>query len=183
MSKVIPKTVLYAALWIVSTTCVANPSTLATVRSHDQPESPTHNSHKMKFVVYTNKNYRFRFSLPESWRGYSISLSEWQAGDGRTYQRGETIPPPEKGQLIVMRHPLWTESNPRQDIPIMIFTKTQWKLVEENRLFVSAAPIGPSEFGRNSKYVFALPPRHNYALPTGFEEVNEIIGRKSLRPF
>jgi hypothetical protein len=61
------------------------------------------------------------------------------------------MPPPEKGPFIIIRHPLWTESNPRQDIPIMIFTKAQWKLDEANKLIVSAVPIGPGELGRNSK--------------------------------
>jgi hypothetical protein len=183
MSNVISKRALHAAVWLASTACVAIPSARATALLHKQRGSPTPNSHKTKSVVYTNKKYRFRFSLPASWRGYSISISEWQGGDGRTYQRGETMPPPEKGPLIVIRHPLWMESNPRQDIPIMIFTKTQWKLVEANTLIISATPFGPNELGRSSKYVFALPPRYNYALPTGFEEVNEIIGRKSLQLF
>jgi hypothetical protein len=142
MSNVILKTLRYAALSLVSSTVVANPSACATAMLHNQVESPSRNSHKINFVVYTNRKYRFRFSLPESWRGYSISLSEWQGGDGHAYQRGETMPPPEKGPLIIIRDPLWTESNPGQNIPIMIFTKAQWKSVEAKRLIVSAARSG-----------------------------------------
>lgn len=61
----------------------------------------------------------------------------------------------------------------------MIFTLRQWN---EN-LIVSAAPIGPSELGRNSRYVFALPPRYNYAFPDGYEEVEQILKDKPLHPF
>lgn len=65
----------------------------------------------------------------------------------------------------------------------MIFTPEQWNLIEKEKLSVSAAPIGPSELGRNSKYVFALPARYNFAFPTGFEEVQKIIESKPLKAF
>ncbi|HVM94455.1 MAG TPA: hypothetical protein VMT67_16660 [Terriglobales bacterium] len=85
--------------------------------------------------------------------------------------------------MIVIQDPRSTEAEPRQDIPIMVFTHKQWKLVEEGTLVVSAAPIGPGELGRNREYVFALPPRYNYAFPEGYEEVEKIISRGSLKPF
>jgi hypothetical protein len=143
----------------------------------------TDKSRAAKSVVYTNKQYRFRFSLPESWQGYSIVVTEWEGGDGRTYQAGEPMPPPEKGPLILIGHPLSTKSNPRQHIPIMIFTKAQWQLVEEGKLILSAAPIGPSEIGCNAKYVFALPPRFDYADMDGREEVGEILQHYPLHAF
>ncbi|HEY1500297.1 MAG TPA: hypothetical protein VGF88_12015 [Acidobacteriaceae bacterium] len=31
-----------------------------------------------------------------------------------------------KGPLLSIRNPHWTEANPWQDIPIMIFTNSQW---------------------------------------------------------
>jgi hypothetical protein len=65
----------------------------------------------------------------------------------------------------------------------MIFTKTQWELVEEGKIVVSAAPAGPSELGRNAKYVFALPPRFNYGDIDGREEVDEIIQSHPLQAF
>src|SRR4029077_19143920 len=148
-----------------------------------QTERPKPNSSKMKSVVYINKRYGFRFVLPESWKGYSINVSEWEGGNGRTFQPGEVMPPPVKGPLISIGHPLSTESNPRQNIPIMVFTKAQWQLAEEDKLIVSAAPVGPNELGRNAKYVFAMPPRFNYALLTGWEEVSEIVQHHPLRPF
>jgi hypothetical protein len=93
------------------------------------------------------------------------------------------MPPPEKGPLILIGHPLSTKDNPRQHIPIMIFTKAQWQLVEEDKLIVSAAPVGPSELGRNSKYVFALPPRFDYADIDGRQEVGEILQHHPLHAF
>ena len=48
---------------------------------------------------------------------------------------------------------------------------------------VNAAPISPNELGRNRKYVFALPPRANYADLTGVEEVDDILRHGPLHPF
>ena len=85
--------------------------------------------------------------------------------------------------VISIRHPLWTKEDPRQDIPIMVFTRRQWALVEQEKLIVSAAPFPPSELGKNSENVFALPARYNYGLLTGFEEVEKIMQGKPLHPF
>jgi hypothetical protein len=133
-------------------------------------------------LVYTNKGYRFHFHLPESWKGYSIVVGTWDGfildenGDsGREMA--------ERGPTLAIRHPLWTEANPYQDIPIMIFTRAQWQLTEHGHLIVSAAPVGPQEIGRNRKYVFALPPRYNYADAIGIEEVGEIVSQHPLRSF
>jgi hypothetical protein len=113
----------------------------------------------------------------------SIGASEWQGGDGRTYRPDEEMPPLEKGPLIAIWDPRSTENNPRQNIPIMVFTTRQWHLVEEGKLIVSAAPVGPAELGRNARYVFALPLRFNYALIDGWEEVDEIIQSHPLPAF
>jgi hypothetical protein len=71
----------------------------------------------------------------------------------------------------------------RQDIPIMVFTLRQWSALKAQKFYVSAAPIAPSELGRNSQYLFALPPRYNYAFPTGWQEVEKILEGKPLRVF
>jgi hypothetical protein len=128
-------------------------------------------------IVYTNAQYGFNFSLPSSWKGYTIVTSNWQ---------GDMIEEPSQkltGPEISIRHPLWTVDNPRQDIPIMIFTPAQWGLIEQERLSLGAAPIGPSELGHNANYYFALPARYNFAFPTGFEEVDQIIADKPLQAF
>lgn len=125
-------------------------------------------------IVYINRQYGFRCDLPASWKGYTVLTQQWE---GTTQDIKK--PRKEHGPRIILRHPLWTAGHPRQDIPIMIFTIHQWN----EDLIVSAAPIGPSELGRNSRYVFALPPRYNYAFPDGFEEVEDIIKNKPLHPF
>lgn len=129
-------------------------------------------------VEYKNSEFGFNFSLPTSWSGYSIVNEKWE---------GILIGSPSSAKLegpkILIRHPQWSLATPRQDIPIMVFKISEWKLITEEKLSVSAAPIGPSELGRNSQYVFALPARYNYAFPVGFEEVEEILSTKPLRSF
>jgi len=129
-------------------------------------------------IKYTNAQYGFDLSLPISWSGYSIVTTGWEGNmiDNKTNQ---SVSGPE----FLVRHPLWTSENPRQDIPIMIFTLSQWDLVQQERLSLGAAPIPPSELGRNINYVFALPARYNFAFPTGFEEVEQIIASNPLHTF
>jgi hypothetical protein len=145
-------------------------------------QGTTQKPHAKKSVVYANKTYRFTFSLPVSWKGYSVLVGEWGGG---VYEPDGTSQPArmERGPEITIRHPLWTEETPRQDIPIMVLTLAQWHLVDEGKLVTSAAPIGPSEVGRNAKFVFALPARYTMAAPTGYQEVLEIMERDPLHPF
>lgn len=86
------------------------------------------------------------------------------------------------GPMIYIRHPLWTTENQRQDIPIMIFTLAQWDSLQKEEFHIGAAPVGPRELGRNGKYVFALPARYNFAFPTGYEEVENILKNNPLQP-
>ena len=127
-------------------------------------------------IDYKNTEYGFTFSLPISWEEYSIIKTNWQGSiiDSTSSQKVN-------GAEIIIRHPLWTTENPRQDIPIMIFTLSEWDLVKQEKISASAAPIGPSELGRNSKYVFALPARYNFAFLTGFEEIQKIIESNPLK--
>lgn len=130
-------------------------------------------------IVYENTEYGFRFSLPESWKGYTIVTDEWEGLAMGDSQKEETV---ETGLMIYIRHPEWTSQNPRQDIPIMIFTLSQWDSLQQEEFHIGAAPIGPSELGRNYSYVFALPARYNYAFPTGYEEVENILNSNPLQP-
>lgn len=116
-------------------------------------------------VIYKNTQYGFNFPLPDSWKGYKIVTGKWE-GTGKVN---------ETGPMISIRHPKWTSQNPRQDIPILIFTIAQWNSLQKDEFHIGAAPIGPSELGRTTAYVFALPARYNYAFPTGYEEVEEIL--------
>lgn len=128
-------------------------------------------------IVYQNKEYRFAFKLPKTWENYSIVTEEWEGLSIPTSGAEEVV---ETGPMISIRHPEWTSENPRQDIPIMIFTLEQWDLLQQEKFHIGAAPIGPSELNRNEQYVFALPARYNFAFPTGYEEVEQILESKPL---
>ena len=131
-------------------------------------------------VVYRNVAFDFCFTLPADWSGYSIVNDEWKGqwiGEGSRPASG----PPLEGVEILIRHPKWTSSAPREDIPIMIFSIAQWKLVAAEEVGVSAAPIGPAGLGRNAKYVFALPPRYSFDEKEGVEEVVDLMNHHPLR--
>lgn len=130
-------------------------------------------------VQYTNAQYGFRFSLPASWAGYSIVSDQWQGNDFNS--PGNKVIA--QGPIISIRHPQWTTKQPRQDIPIMVLTISQWDALQQDKFHIGAAPIGPRELGRNANYVFALPARYNYAFPVGYEEVNALIESGSLQAF
>ena len=139
------------------------------------PEASSTNATSSTQIIYSNTDYDFTFNLPLTWVGYSIINSNW---NGNLIDA--TNSPKVTGSEIFIRHPLWTVENPRQDIPIMIFTLEQWGLVQQEKISLGAAPIPPSELGRNAKYVFALPARYNFAFPVGFEEVAKIIESNPL---
>jgi hypothetical protein len=130
--------------------------------------------------VYRNDQYRFTFKLPDSWKGYSVLAQTW-SGYASSISNGQAII--ERGPQIILRNPNWTIEKMRQDIPIMVFTLRQWSALKGQKFYVSAAPIAPSELGRNSQYLFALPPRYNYIFPTGWQEVEKILEGKPLLVF
>lgn len=130
--------------------------------------------------VYMNKDYGFSFFLPESWKGYSVTIDTWtgnQAGD----QLGEVAST--KGPVVSIHNPKWSGSSTYQDIPIMIFTLSQWDELMAGKFHIGAAPINPSELARNEKYVFALLARYNYGFPPGYEEVERILQSNPLKVF
>lgn len=129
--------------------------------SEDKPEQ----------VIYKNTQYSFNFPLPDSWKGYKIVTDKWE-GTGKVT---------EAGPVISIRHPKWTAEAPRQDIPIMIFTLAQWDSLQKGNFHIGAAPMNPTELGRNIGYVFALPARYNYAFPAGYEEVEEILKNNPIQ--
>ena len=108
---------------------------------------------KENWKIYTNDKYGFEVTLLDSWKGYEVLTESWKGtsldGAPKQYQ----------GPQIIIRNPKWSVSKPWQDIPIMVFTKDEWELVEAKNLSVNAAPIGPNKLDENQEYVFALPPR------------------------
>ncbi|MGI5970663.1 MAG: hypothetical protein ACOX7P_02935 [Oscillospiraceae bacterium] len=128
-------------------------------------------------IKYVNNQYCFGFTLPISWKDFSVVCEEWSGKETGTGAQSES------GPVIYIRHPEWTEENPRQDIPIMIFTLPQWEKVLSEKLSVGAAPVPPSELGRNTSYVFALPARYNFSFLPGYEEVEEILAGNPFEAF
>lgn len=130
-------------------------------------------------IVYINDQYNFYFLLPESWKDYSIVTGEWEGQPLEGLEDNDAV---ETGPVINIRHPEWTEEDPRQDIPVMVFTLDQWDMLQQDKFHIGAAPVGPRELGRNGGFVFALPARYNYAFPTGYEEVESILEDNPLKP-
>mgnify|MGYP000098868298 CR=1 FL=1 len=128
-------------------------------------------------VVYKNADYGFTFSLPVTWKGYSIVKSEWQG-----FPLKETVAVT-SGPKLVIRNPNWTEAAHYEDLPILVFTISQWNAYLAEDFSVSAAPIPASELGRNNTYVFALPPRWDFDLSLGYEEAQNIFKAAPLHPF
>jgi len=169
-------------LWqkkIATTKMVKNIKMVPAAKQQNTSSTSIFDGNKIK-IGYRNEQYGFSFSLPLSWDSYSIIKSTWD-GDGLD-SAAQNIKVA-SGPLISIRHPQWTKKNPRQDIPVMIFTISQWNDLQADKFHIGAAPIGPSELGRNAKYVFALPARYNFAFSIGYEEVEEIINSKTFKAF
>jgi hypothetical protein len=143
-----------------------------------QTQTTSSSSADSNSIVYMNTQYGFQFSLPERWRGYSIINSKWE-GLAMGGESGEKVV--ETGPLISIRDPQWTAKTPKQDILIMMFTLSQWNSLQKEVFHIGAAPIGPSELGRNNTYVFALPAHYNYSFPLGYEEVDKILNSKPFK--
>lgn len=156
------------------------PESMPESAAESAPQSAVSSPDTQTKVVYTNNEYGFSVSLPKDFTGYTMIKDKWEGTDlkntgsaMRTFQ----------GPQLSIRDPRWMQQTPRQDIPIMIFTVEQWKQLQNEEFSVGAAPINPEELGRNSKYVFALPARYNYAFPEGYEEVQTILDGKPLTAF
>ncbi|MEN9852093.1 MAG: hypothetical protein RI996_36 [Candidatus Parcubacteria bacterium] len=111
-------------------------------------------------TMYTNTDYGFSLILPIDWVGYTVAST--------------TV---DSGIQITLRHPLWMIVSPRMDIPVLIYPLATWENWEKTNFegYKTAAPIGPTERSRNTKYVFATAPRYNFSFLPSFEEVEEII--------
>nr|WP_216855636.1 S-layer homology domain-containing protein [Paenibacillus qinlingensis] len=150
-----------------------------TLKYIHQPSAPIGETGQIGQTVYENPQYGFRFTLPDSWKGYTIVTDKWEGlsiGD----PQGDKIV--ESGAKLSIRHPQWTAEQPRQDIPILVFTVDQWNKLQQDKFHIGAAPIGPSELTRSDKYVFALPARYNFAYPDGYQEVEDILKNNPIQP-
>ncbi|MCM3628177.1 hypothetical protein M3194_12460 [Paenibacillus glycanilyticus] len=145
-----------------------------------QPMSPVGGqTGQVSQTFYDNTQYGYRFNLPDSWKGYTIVTDKWEGRSTDNKQDGKVV---ESGTTLSIRHPKWTAEQPRQDIPILVFTVHQWNELQQEKFFIGAAPTGPKELTRNQKYVFALPARYNFAYPEGYQEVEDILNSNPIQP-
>lgn len=149
-------------------------------KAHTKPginNNITNISTESATTTYRNVKYGFEIILPKSWKEFTVSEEEWE---GNAPEVEQTI---QSGPFIFIHHPLWTEENERQDIPVMVFTLDQWNRLNNEEFHIGAAPVNPTQLARNKKYVFALPARYNYSFLPGFEEVDVIIKSGAIRAF
>ncbi len=158
-----------AALWVLSVTVlIAQQPIGAATRTPGQTSNTKRGS-----IEYRNTNYGLILSLPATWKGYSIVQGIWEGDDSGTIV--------ERGTSLAIRHPKWTEANPRQDVYIMVLTVAQWNSLQQGKFSVNAASIDPGELGRNRRYVFVEPPRAIDDSLAGYREVIDIL--KGLHTF
>lgn len=125
---------------------------------------------------YHNAQFGFTFFLPADWKGYSAFIEQWK---GRSYLPAKnTTEVTARGPLIVLRHPQWRAEAPRQDIPILVYTREQWEAGTEDKAFPYAGGV-IDELWHNEHYVFALYSRYNWAELKGGEEVAKILEQNS----
>ena len=117
-------------------------------------------------IHYYNPQYDFTFSLPASWRGYSVLIQQWDSeledeSAKVGMQGGQIVLTRESGPMVVLRHPQWKTNDLYQDIPIEVFTRSQWKAYKREGKFLIGAGGFEEEVEHNAKYVFAISSRFN----------------------
>src|SRR6185295_7330511 len=123
-------------------------------------------------IRYHNAKYGFTFFLPASWKGYSVLIQQWESElRSADYQ---TVIGMEHGPMIVLRNPQWKASEPNQDIPIVVFTRSQWELEIKERINIGAGG-SEKEIAHNAKYVFAISTRFDWGELKGFQEAGRIV--------
>lgn len=176
---------IIASILFLAAACSKQAQVVQNVPAQNQPitttpEQATTTSLSLP-IKYDNSQYGFTFSLPADWKGFSIYTKQW---DGCPLSSGsEDCSKAIHGPQIYIRNPNWTEQNPYEDIPVMVFFNNQWDLLNQEKISVSAAPFAPSELGHNKNYVFALPPRYDYDFRTGYEEVEKIMQNNPLQGY
>jgi hypothetical protein len=126
-------------------------------------------------VCYHNAEFDFTFSLPARWQGYAVLMQPWV---GQTYSPAmDAVTTGEHGPVIVLRHPQWQATDPDQDIPIRVFTRSQWAAEKRGRFTIGAGGFD-EEIAHNAKYVFAISSRFNADDSVkGWKEAGDIVTR------
>jgi hypothetical protein len=127
-------------------------------------------------ITYTNTEYGFNFTLPAQWQGYSIVTNTW-SGNALTNTVASS------GPKLSIRNPKWTAAAAYEDLPILIFTISQWNSYRAGNFSIGAAPIQASELTRNNRYVFALPARWDFDYSLGYKEAQDIMAGNPVHAF
>lgn len=172
--KTILVVLVLVVLVVLGAYLIFSPSKITTLPT--EPTNPTPTPPATTSVTYNNTDYGFTFSLPLDWKGYSIVKNTWN---------GQPLnsTPAQTGPKLLIRNPNWTEATHYEDIPIMVFTISQWNSYVAENFATSAAPFPAAELGRNNIYVFAIPPRWDFDYSQGYQEADTIVNSKSLHPF
>ncbi len=122
---------------------------------------------------YENEEYGFSFFLPATWRGYSVLLTEWE---GTCYSPAKNaVAVTARGPMIVFRHPQWRADDPYQDLPILVFTRSQWDSDKLGRFGIGAGGL-EYELWHTPDYVFGISSRYNADDSVkGFKEAAEVV--------
>lgn len=132
---------------------------------------------------YYNAQYDFTFFLPANWRGHSVLIQQWDAPLHSVDNQTEVGR--ERGPIIVLRNPQWKVNDHYQDIPILVFTRSQWVACEGQQRFFPYACGLIGELWHNPEYVFGMWTRYEDldiqnnggAEVKGVEEARDIIER------
>ncbi|HWD92553.1 MAG TPA: hypothetical protein VG938_09400 [Verrucomicrobiae bacterium] len=122
---------------------------------------------------YHDSQYDLTFSLPASWKGYSILKQQW-TGEAYSPEK-DTDVVRGRGPIIIFRNPQWKTNDRYQDIPIYIFTRQQW---DDSHLRYDAVGAGGIilELWHDDKYVFGMHSRYNTDDSVkGWKEAEEIV--------
>jgi hypothetical protein len=126
-------------------------------------------------IVYRNSDYGLAFSLPATWTGYTVLLRQWESRQYQPSSDREVVVA--KGPAIVFRDPRWKATSPRQDIPILVFTREQWEANRQEGIFAGGVVY---EISRNQRYVFGIYSRFNADDSIeGWKEAEEIVRRNT----
>jgi hypothetical protein len=127
-------------------------------------------------LVYKNSEYGFNFKLPLDWQGFTVVKESWT---GNPLKKDQL----QTGPKLLIRNPKWTKEAPYEDLPVLIFTISQWDMYLAEDYAVSAAPIPATKLAQNNKYVFALPARRDFDYGIYVKKAQEIFSNNPIQTF
>jgi len=159
---------------LIASGCTWGDSEQSLRRFNPPEETAPDRSHEPQ-LLYHNAQFDFTFSLPTSWQGYSVLSQPW-TGQAFLPDTDKAVEA-EHGPTIILRNPQWKAGDPWQDIPILVFTRKQWKAHHQGQFSIYEGGM-VFEISHSSKYVFAIWSRFNGDESIkGFREAEGIVMR------